>query len=145
MSVVGTDDAQILHIVQSYFGEGEKAYFAELLKSPKEMKLHQKLSQEDPQILCKKAVELINDIEQGKFNEVEMAEAEYMITHLLGAIDGMQKVNELELTKPNVKGNDTKPSKGKNYVNNHNNSNNIKNKEKPKKPKTPEIEYERVR
>lgn len=70
----------------------------ELLKDPKERDLHAKLLKKDVATLYRKATELITRVELGEFNEEQMVEAEYRITHLLAAIEDLEKVLDLELT-----------------------------------------------
>lgn len=98
MSSTGNNTSgKIAHVRDSYFDSGELDYLVELLKDPKEMAIHSKLLHYKVEILYKKAKELMTKVELGEFNEEQMAKAEYQITHLLGAIEDLEKTLELEL------------------------------------------------
>ena len=61
------------------------------------MKIHTRLLTKKVEILYKKAMKLIVRVEEGAFNEEQMANVEYMIAHYLGAIEDLEKVLELTL------------------------------------------------
>ncbi len=82
----------------SFFTEGEKEYFEELMKKPEEKKIHNALTKENVQDLFDMAMELINRVEAGEFDEKQMEKVERLIAHLLAAIEDLQRVLELELT-----------------------------------------------
>ena len=98
-SVGNNTSGKIAHVRDSYFDSGEKEYLEELLKNPKEMELHQKLLKVNAEKLYAKAQQLMVAVESGEFNEKQMAEAEYQITHLLAAIEDLEKVLILEKTR----------------------------------------------
>jgi len=99
MAIAGNNvGGKIAHVRDSYFDSGEKEYLEQLLKDPKQKALHEKLLREDAEKLYKQAKKLMQAVECGQFNEKQMAEAEFKITHLLGAIEDLHKVLELELT-----------------------------------------------
>ena len=81
----------------AFFSESELKYFTKLLQDPKEMKIHTRLLTKKVEILYKKAMKLIVRVEEGAFNEEQMANVEYMIAHYLGAIEDLEKVLELTL------------------------------------------------
>ena len=99
MSTIGNNDSEkIAFLRESYFdSEGEKEFLVELLQDPKERKIHEKLVLRDAKKLAKLALDIIQKVESGAYNEKEMAEAEYMLTHLLAAIKDIQLALELEL------------------------------------------------
>ena len=45
-----------------------------------------------------RAINLINRVEAGEFNEEQMVKVEHMIAHYLAAIEDLERVLELELT-----------------------------------------------
>ena len=99
MAIAGNNvSGKIAHVRDSYFDSGEKDYLKSLLKDPKQRALHEKLLREDAEKLYKQAKKLMQAVELGQFNEEQMAEAEFKITHLLGEIEDLHKVLELELT-----------------------------------------------
>ena len=115
MASVGNNvNGKIAHVRDSYFDSGEKEYLEQLLKDPKQKALHEKLLRQDAEKLYEKAAELMTRVELGEFNEKQMAEAEYMITHLLGAIEDLERV--LELTKT-MDGRNKKPDNVKYNMN----------------------------
>lgn len=102
-SIGNNTSGKIAHVRDSYFDSGEKEYLEELLKDPKEREIHQKLMQKNVEILYRKARELMVRVELGEFDEKQMVEAEYKITHLLAGIEDLEKVLELELTRTTSK------------------------------------------
>lgn len=82
----------------SFFSDSEKEYFAKIMKNPKDRAIHAKLLRKKADWLYKKAMGLITRVENGEFNEEQMARVEYMIAHYLAAIEDFEKVLELELT-----------------------------------------------
>jgi len=100
MSSIGNNvSGKIAHVRDSYFDSGEIEYLEELLKDPKEKAIHQKLLNYNAELLYQKAKELMVKVETGEFNEKQMAKAEYQITHLLAAIEDLEKTLILELIK----------------------------------------------
>ena len=97
-SIGNNTGGKIAHVRDSYFDSGEKEYLTQLLKDPAQMALHKKLLREDASRLYHEATRLMQAVEEGKFNEEQMAEAEFRITHLLAAIEDLERVLELELT-----------------------------------------------
>lgn len=99
MSTVGNNGIDKASLMRdSFFDSDEILYLQELLEDPKEMKKHKKLLNERAEKLYNKAKEIYSNVEQGLYNEEEMAEAEYMLTHLLAAIEDYELALELELT-----------------------------------------------
>ena len=92
-------NGEIAHVRDSYFDSGEKEYLEDLLKDPKEMEIHRELLKEKAEILYRKAKEIMIAVESGELNEDQMAEAEYFLTHLLAAIEDLEKVLVLEKTR----------------------------------------------
>jgi len=98
MATIGNNmSGKVSHIRDSYFDSGEYEYLQKLLADPKERAIHEKLLRKNADELYKKAMALIKNVELGKYNEEEMVKIEYMITHLLGAIEDLEKVIMLEL------------------------------------------------
>ena len=97
-SVGNNTNGKISHVRDSYFDSGEKEYLEKLLKDPKQKALHEKLLKQDAKKLYAEAKKLMQAVELGEFNEKQMVEAEFKITHLVGAIEDLHKVLELELT-----------------------------------------------
>jgi len=98
MSSIGNNvDGKKSHVRDSFFDSDEKEYFKALLKKPEEMKLHCQLLRKNVDKLYKKACDLISRVEQGEFNEEEMAQVEYIIAHCLAAIEDAELVNEREV------------------------------------------------
>ena len=99
MAIEGNNiSGKIAHVRDSYFDSGEKEYLEKLLQDPEQRELHEKLLRQDAEKLYREARSLMQAVELGQFNEKQMAEAEFKITHLLGAIEDLHKVLELELT-----------------------------------------------
>lgn len=98
MASIGNNiSGKIAHVRDSYFDSGEKKYLDKLLQDPKEMAIHKELLKKNAEILYKKAIKIMHAVETGEFDEKQMKEAEYKITHLLGAIEDLEKTLELEL------------------------------------------------
>lgn len=98
MATIGNNqNPDASYMRDSFFdSEEEKEFFKELLKDPKERKIHERLEEKDAQKLFKKAKEIHANVEQGLYNEEEMEEAEYLLAHLLAAIKDLELVLELE-------------------------------------------------
>lgn len=98
MATIGNNtNGKASHVRDSYFDGGEKEYLEQLLKDPKQKALHEKLLKQDAEKLYTEAKKLMQAVELGQFNEKQMIEAEFKITHLLGAIEDLERVLELEL------------------------------------------------
>lgn len=80
-----------------FSSKGEQKYLEKMMKYPKEKAIHNSLLRENAENLCKKAMDLIERVEQGEFDEKQMHEVEYLITHYLAGIEDLQKVLEKEL------------------------------------------------
>ncbi len=100
MATVGNNmDGKKSHVRDSFFSsKGEKEYFEKLMQDPKERSIHAKALRMNADTLYKKAMDLINRVEAGEFNEEQMAKVEYMISHYLAGIDDLHKELILELT-----------------------------------------------
>ncbi len=97
MGTIGNNaDGNIGYVRDSFFTEGEQDYFEKLMRNPDERRIHFKLARKNAQELFDKAMELIDRVEAGEFNEEQMQKAERAIVHLLAGIEDLQKVLELE-------------------------------------------------
>ncbi len=89
-------DWEISHVRDSYFDSGEQEYLEQLLKDPKEREIHSQLMKVKVERLYKKAQKLMMAVEGGEYDEHQMAVAEYKLTHILAAIDDMERFLVLE-------------------------------------------------
>ena len=97
MSSIGNNiNAEYSNLRDSFFDSGEKEYLQELLKEKKDKLVHEILLKKDSSFLYKKAKNLINQVEEGRFNDEQMEDVEYMITHLLSAIEDIEKEKQKE-------------------------------------------------
>lgn len=97
MSSIGNNiNAEYSNLRDSFFDSGEKEYLQELLKEKKDKLVHEILLKKDSSFLYKKAKNLISQVEEGRFNDKQMEDVEYMITHLLSAIEDIEKDNQKE-------------------------------------------------
>jgi len=97
MSIVGNNGNEKASIMRdSFFDSAERKYLEELLKDPNERKLHESLLREKAEKLYADAKEIAERVEWGNLTEEQMAEAEYLLTHLLAAIEDFQLALELE-------------------------------------------------
>ena len=98
MATIGNNtNGKASHVRDSYFDSGEKEYLEQLLKDPKHKALHEELLMKDAETLYDAAKALMMAVELGRFDEEQMAKAELYITHLLGAIEDLERVLELKL------------------------------------------------
>ena len=81
----------------AFFSESEMKYFTKLLQDSSEMEIHANLLTKKVELLYEKSKKLITRVEEGAFNEEQMANVEYKIAHYLGAIEDLEKVLELTL------------------------------------------------
>jgi hypothetical protein len=80
---------------ESFFTEGERDRFLEVLQNPYDRQLHYDLLKSNAKELHNKAMDLIERAEAGEFNEEGMLMVEYAISHYLAAIEDVH----LELIK----------------------------------------------
>ena len=98
MSTVGNNfNSEAAEIRDEFFNsEKSREYIINLLKNPKEKKLHEKLLREDGKTLINKVKAIMVKVEAGEYTEEELTDIIYMITHLLAAIEDCQPAQELE-------------------------------------------------
>lgn len=97
MSSIGNNiNSEYSNLRDSFFDSGEKEYLQELLKEKEDRLVHEILLKKDSSFLYKKANNLINQVEEGRFNDEQMEDVEYMITHLLSAIEDIEKDRQKE-------------------------------------------------
>ena len=68
------------------------------MKNPNNRTIHEKMLEQKAETLYKKAMVLIEAVENGEFNEEEMAVVEYTISHYLAGIDDLHPELILEKT-----------------------------------------------
>ena len=88
---------EIQQVRDAFFTPEETQQFNKLMRNRKQQSLHEKLSLKNPEKLFARATEIMQNIEAGKYNEDEMAEAEYLIMHYLAACEDATMAAELEL------------------------------------------------
>lgn len=99
MSTIGNNgNLKFSQTRDSFFTDSEKEFFTKLLENPKERFIHTQLLRQKVESLYERALNLLNRVESGEFNEEQMAKVEHLIAHYLGTIQDFEKVLELELT-----------------------------------------------
>ena len=99
MAIVGNNtNSEYANLRDSFFTEEEKKQFNKVMKDEKDQKIHAEMLEKKASLLYKKAMQLINRVEAGEFNEKQMKKVEYVISHLLAGIEDLHKELILELT-----------------------------------------------
>ena len=98
MSTVGNNfNSEAAEIRDEFFmGEASRNYIINLLKDPKEKKIHSKLLMEDGKTLINRVKAIMQKVKDGEYSGEELADVIYMIAHLLAAIEDCQPAQELE-------------------------------------------------
>lgn len=90
MATVGNNNnGEYSHLRDSFFTKGEEEQFKQRMQEPKEQIIHHSLLKQNVDKLYEKAMDLVQRVEQGEFNEEEMEKVERAIAHYLAAIDDL--------------------------------------------------------
>lgn len=92
MATIGNNtSAEYARVRDIFFGsEGERKNFENLMQNPNEREIHTELLKKSADELYERAMNLINRVEYGEFNQEQMERVERAIAHCLAAIEDVQ-------------------------------------------------------
>lgn len=92
METIGNNtSAEYARVRDVFFGsEGERKNFENLMQNPNEREIHTELLKKSADKLYEMAMDLINRVECGEFNQEQMERVEREIAHYLAAIEDVQ-------------------------------------------------------
>lgn len=93
--------AEFAHIRDSFFTESEIEQFNKVMENPIDQFVHQHLSKQRAWGLYSKAMNIIQKVEYGEYEDNEMPEVERLLSHYLAAIQDIIMEMEKERTEIN--------------------------------------------
>lgn len=90
MATIGNNvSSEYANVRDAFFTPGEIENFEKIMKDPENFKFHNKLIKQNVHVMYAKAMDLIERVERGEFNENQMERVERLIAHCLASIEDL--------------------------------------------------------